>query len=49
VELIVLVTEWLRRSPEFEVEPGCSLPIPSIFFDVKRSGRLPSLSLRWGA
>ncbi len=47
MELTVLVTEWLRRIPEFEVEPGYSPPLYDSVFNAGEYA-LPSLPLRWG-
>ena len=43
MEMTLIVTEWLRRVPDFEVEPGCT---PQIVFPAQTFG-LPSLPLRF--
>jgi len=44
LELVVMLSEWLRRIPEFELEPGFTA---EILFD--HAGRLISLPQRWEA
>jgi hypothetical protein len=45
--MILVVSEWLRAIPEFQLESGYNLGIPDIVFGAG-GFLLPSLPLRWG-
>jgi cytochrome P450 len=46
-QIAVLITEWLRRIPEFELQPGHSTRLDAVFQGTPFA--LPSLPLRWAA
>jgi hypothetical protein len=52
MELELIVTEWLRRIPEFELAPGYGSQISHRLFNAVNYSAtgpfvLPSLALRW--
>jgi hypothetical protein len=46
--LRAVVTQWLRRIPEFDVEPGFNPPISDTFLEGSTVSLLDSPPLRWG-
>ena len=46
MELSLIVAEWLRRIPEFKLQPGF---VPEIVCDRSTTFRLATLPLRWPA
>jgi hypothetical protein len=49
-QLVVLITEWLRRIPDFEVVPGWCPDFEAVARRVARRGealRVRRLPLRW--
>jgi hypothetical protein len=45
----VIVTRWLRRIPEFDVEPGFNPPVSDRVLEGSTVLLMDSLPLRWGA